>query len=145
MSMNDIVTCRKVLVSIPNLLILAKQKCHKPDCSEAITTCTPVISGCSIKLMICNAKHSTEWYSCPQVTSMGGGVIPANNLLEAASILFSGMNYSKYFMKNRIMHLHGISESTFYRYQRHFLIPTVEQYWLTHQGEFNIVSGIGCR
>ena len=34
------VKCKKVVVNISNLLILAQQKCHRPDCSEMITSCT---------------------------------------------------------------------------------------------------------
>ena len=34
---------------------------------------------------------------------------------------------------SRICNIHGISESTFYRYQKHFLVPTVDQYWLNQQ------------
>lgn len=90
----------KVVVNIPNLLILAQQKCHRPDCSEVITRCTPTVTGYLIKLlMICKAKHFMECYSCPQVTSVAGGVIPANNLLEAASILLSGSHYAKVSLK----------------------------------------------
>lgn len=128
------VKCKKVLVNVPNLLNLAQQKCHRPDCCEAIVKCTHIISGCSIKLeMTCSASHITEWYSCPQMTSKGGGVIPANNMLEAAGILFSGSHYAKYFMFNRIRNVHGISESTYYRYQKHFLVPVVQQHWKTQQ------------
>ena len=112
----DLVKCKKVLVNIPNLLALAQQKCHRPDCSEVITTCTPTVTGCSIKLvMTCKAKHFMEWYSCPQVKSAVCGVIPANNLLEAASILLSGSHYAKVFMKIRILNAYCISESTYYR------------------------------
>ena len=123
-----------MLVNIPNLVELAKHKCHRLDCVEPITKCIPVISGCSVKLeMMCNAKHMMEWHSCPAVTSKGGGSIPSNNLLQAAGILFSGSHFAKYFMLNRICNIHGISEATFYRYQKHFLVPVVEQYWLSQQ------------
>ena len=110
------VKCKKVVVNVSNLLLLAQQKCHQPNCFEIITSCIPTVTGCSVKLvMTCEARHYMEWYSCPQVTSTAGGVIPANNLLEAASILFSGSHYAKCFMKNRVFNLHGISEATFYR------------------------------
>ena len=149
-STEDMVKCKKVVVNISNLLILAQQKCHRPDCSEMITSCTPTVTGCSIKLlMICKARHFMEWYSCLQLTSVAGGTIPANNLLEAASILLSGNHYAKIFMKNRIFNVHGISESTFYRYmyysysilfmshtcryQKHFFIPVVQECWLANQ------------
>ena len=90
---------QKVLVNIPNLLHLAEQKYHRTDRCAAIVKCTHTILGCSIKLeMTCGAGHIIEWYSCPQITSKAGGIVPANDLLEAAGILFSGSHYAKYFM-----------------------------------------------
>ena len=152
-SLVDMITCKKVLINVPNLLELAKHKCHRPDCSKPIVRCVPTISGCSIKLeLMCSEKHLIEWYSCPNVTSKGGGSIPANNILQAAGILFSGSHYSKYFMMNRICNAHGISESIFYRYQKHLLAPTVDEYWLAQQqsalmqlsGKALVLAGDGC-
>lgn len=146
------VTVKKVLVNIPNLLALAKHKCHRVGCYEPITKCTPVVSGCSVKLeMTCSAKHLMEWHSCPNITSKAGGSVPSNNILQAAGILFCGSHFAKYFMLNRICHIHGISESTFYRYQKYLLAPAVEQYWQSQQqdvvsklsGKSLILSGDG--
>ena len=104
------VKCKKFLVNIPNLLHLAQQKCHQTDCHAAIVKCTYTILGCSIKLeMTCGTGHITEWYLYSQITSKAGGIVPANDLLEAAGILFSGSHYAKYFMFNRIRNVHGIS------------------------------------
>ena len=75
-SFADMVTSKKVIVNIPNLLKLAQQKCHMSGCSEPIVHCVPIVQGCSLKLeMTCSAKHFMEWYSCPSITSKGGGCV----------------------------------------------------------------------
>ena len=135
-TLQDMIQGKKVLVNVSSLLAMAHHKCHRSDCHEVIIRCTPIVSGCSMKLEImCSANHLMEWHSCPNIMNKEGGSIPANNILQAAGILFSGNHFAKFFMFNRILNIHGISESTFYRYQKHFLVPVVDQYWLHQQAD----------
>lgn len=97
----DMIQGKKVLVNVSSLLALAHHKCHRSDCHEVIVRCTPIVSGCSIKLEImCSANHLMEWHSCPNIMNKEGGSIPANNILHAAGILFSGNHFAKFFMFN---------------------------------------------
>jgi len=53
----------------------------------------------------------------------------ANNLQAAASILLSGNNFTKIERMFSFLGLSFMSDSTFYRMQRLYLIPCINEWW----------------
>ncbi|XP_070554271.1 uncharacterized protein [Ptychodera flava] len=47
----------------------------------------------------------------------------------------SGNNYSKIALFAKMLRLKIVSSSTFFKIQRHYLVPCVDEYWLSHQQE----------
>ena len=58
-----------------------------------------------------------------------------NNLQSAAATLLSGNNFGKVSRFAEFLGLSFLSESTFYRMQRLYLFPAVEEWWSWMQGE----------
>lgn len=80
----------------------------------------------------CTAGHVTQWSSSDPHYDKKNSAINENDLLFAASILFSGNHYAKISQFCSILGLACITEAMFYRYQKLYLIPTVEKFWTQH-------------
>ncbi|OCT92235.1 uncharacterized protein LOC108709611 [Xenopus laevis] len=57
------------------------------------------------------------------------GSIPTGNVLSAAALLFSGGNYNRVREMASLLGMPFISQSTYYRYQRHLLFPAIDIHW----------------
>lgn len=51
----------------------------------------------------------------------------------AASVVLSGSNFQKFSMFAKFLQLPILSKSTFYRMQRHYIVPSVGEHWIDHQ------------
>ena len=72
----------------------------------------------------CQAGHIFKFASSREVNGLY-----ANNLQSAAAILLSGNNFSKVNRMAEFLGLSFLSEATFYRIQRLYLFPAVEEWW----------------
>ena len=77
----------------------------------------------------CPKGHSGKFYS-----SYDCNGIQASNLQTAAAILFSGNNFSKLQLFAHFLGLSFISSSTFFRYQRLYCVPVINNWWAWQQG-----------
>lgn len=50
-----------------------------------------------------------------------------------SSILFSGSNFQKISLMDKFMKFPFISKNSFYKIQRTYLIPAVDEFWTEHQ------------
>ena len=100
-----------------------------PDCGFAITdTSKSVIGSCLSVTYTCSIGHNNIWRSQPLLHHM-----PAGNLLLSAAVLLSGSSFSKTEHFCNILRMPILSKSEFYKIQRTYLIPVVNDYWTTHQ------------
>ena len=85
---------RQVIVSVHKLLQLFPKVCCRQEC-YAVTEVTTAVCGCCISVTVtCNVGHNSTWQSSDQHSNITGTIF-SNNLLLAASILFSGNSFSK--------------------------------------------------
>lgn len=125
----------KCVVFVKKLVGLV-DKAYGSNCSVAKcdgkVTCKPVMIGSCLKVVrTCSNAHRNEsWDSQP----MYKGVF-AENFQLATSILCSGNSFGKINLMCKFLGLNCISQSTFYRIQRFYVLPSVTNYWLGMQRE----------
>jgi hypothetical protein len=55
------------------------------------------------------------------------------DLMFASAILLSGSNFKKISMFSKFLQLSIMSQTTFNKIQRTYLVPSIDQYWVEHQ------------
>lgn len=136
----------KVICSLDLLLQLFNEKCRHPSCNLKVTTEFKLIGTSVLISWSCTEGHCGKFYSSYDCN----GVL-ATNLQTAAAILYSGNNFTKIEQFSRILGLPFISKSSFFRYQRLYCVPVVNEWWKWQQevimkdlkGKELIVSGDG--
>ncbi|XP_049918879.1 uncharacterized protein LOC126401561 [Epinephelus moara] len=110
---------KKWLVNQSRLMQLF-ETCHQ--CGGGIME--PSISSAGSLIRIkwdCQNGHSGLWSSCPDVRGM-----PENNLLVAASTLFTGATYTTIADWAELLNIQLPKKSTFYSIQSSYLIPVTD-------------------
>jgi len=60
----------------------------------------------------------------------------------ASAILLSGSNFKKISMFSKFLQLSILSQTTFSKIQRTYLVPSIDQYWVEHQnGILELLNG----
>ena len=109
---------------------------HCTVCGSVVTEREKSEKGSMITIKaVCLNGHVTSWNSQPVVKN-----VPAGNLLIPAAILYSGITYSYLQSFANTLNLKILSEKHFYRIQRKYLFPVVNQTWKDHQRE--VFNGI---
>ena len=109
--------CDKVIVSLPQLHKLLPSHCQHLGCCENVTTSNRFIGCCLTITISCSGGHSFVWSSSAEHRNASGASIFSNNLLLAASLLFSGNAYNKLQQMFSFFRLHTTNHAMFYRYQ----------------------------
>ncbi|KAF4114399.1 hypothetical protein G5714_004622 [Onychostoma macrolepis] len=110
---------RKWIVNESNLKELLK-RCQ--ECGAIITTTQEISSGSLIQVRWeCEKRHQGHWKSCADVRGMA-----LNNLLVAASVLFTGAIYTDIAEWAALINLQVPKKTTFYTMQSSYLIPVVD-------------------
>ncbi|XP_071992171.1 uncharacterized protein [Engystomops pustulosus] len=79
----------------------------------------------------CTSGHvSTLWHSQPSSNRF-----PIGNVALASAVILSGSSFLKVSNFFNILNISMISHSTYYRYQRRFLFPTIHHHWLTEKSK----------
>ena len=105
-------------------------KCLKNSCQSNIVEMKESYVGCTLEMRWeCQSGHSGILRSSDSINN-----IYVNNMQLAASLLFSGNNFTKMSLYAKCFHLAFISYSTFLRCQKKFLIRTVNEWWTNMQG-----------
>jgi len=103
--------------------------------------------GCTVVVIaICQAGHIFKFASSREVNGTY-----VNNFQTAAAVLLSGNNFVKVSKMAQFLGLSFLSESTFYRLQRLYIFPVVEEWykWMREElikefvGEKIVVGGDG--
>ena len=115
---------RKVICSMQLLLDIFQARCQTPGCTETPVVRYHVVSTSVVINSSCSSGHEYKFCS----SHMDNGIY-ANNLQTAASLMLSGNNFSKIKRMADFFGLHFLSKSTYYRLQRLYLIPEIEDWW----------------
>lgn len=79
---------------------------------------------------ICPDGHTLyRWCSQP-ILNRG---VHIGDLMLTASTVLSGSNFQKISMFAKFLHLPILSKSTFYKMQRQYVVPSVDEHWINHQ------------
>lgn len=68
--------------------------------------------------------------------------VHSGDLMIAASIILSGSNFQKVSMFAKFLQLPILSKSTFYRMQRHYVIPSVGEHWIDQNSVLDEFRGL---
>ncbi|XP_060552356.1 uncharacterized protein LOC132713698, partial [Ruditapes philippinarum] len=131
------VASRKFIVSETclNKLLSKCSTCNKPVVVDKI------VKGC---LLVCTktcsyCNETDTWESQPTFGGLAEG-----HLDLSAAIMFSGSTTAKFLRALRFAGISCFNDSTFYNIQKHYLSPSIEHVWKTHQNKLiNDIRGRG--
>ena len=114
----------KVICSLDLLLDLFK-RCQHPGCTKDAVIKKKYLNGPTVVIKwSCSMGHKGTFSSSRDLND-----IYSNNLQLAASIMVSGNNFAKVEKMANFLGLSFISDSTFYRMQRLYFIPAIDEWW----------------
>lgn len=120
----------KVICSLDLLVQQLGGGCQHPGCIHD-TKVDYTLCGTSAMIR-CKCPAGHVWRFC---TSGEVNNVLANNFQAAAAVLLSGNNFSKIEKFAEFMGLSFISPSTFFRVQKLYCIPAIEEWWQWMRGE----------
>ena len=121
----EMVNESKFVCSLALLLHVFQTRCQTPGCMNAPTVSYRFVCASLLVNSVCSSGHKHIFRSSHE---LGEGVY-VNSLQAAASILLSGNNFAKIERMAKFYGLAFLSKSTFYRYQRLYLIPEINEWW----------------
>ncbi|XP_069835643.1 uncharacterized protein [Dendropsophus ebraccatus] len=131
---------RKFIVSESCLdALITMVSCRGPGpCGKPIVKIFKKRVGTFVSVYVtCVDNHRTHlWESQPKK-----GHMPVGNLALSAAILFSGSTFRQVHNMFYLMGLECVRKSTYHKYQRKFLFPTVKYHWAKDQA--NNLSALG--
>lgn len=104
--------------------------CRTPGCGKVPEVKHYFVGTTVVVTAKCQAGHIFKFASSREVNGLY-----VNNLQSAAATLLSGNNCGKVSRLAEFLGLSFLSESIFYRMQRLYLFPAVEEWWSWTQGE----------
>ena len=113
----------KVICSL-DLLLNVFKKCQHPGCTKETSVKHHLNGPTAVIKWACSSGHKGTYSS-----SKDQNGIYCNNLQVAASIMLSGNNFFKVEKLAKFIGLAFISDSTFYRMQRLYFIPAIDEWW----------------
>ena len=120
----NIVKEKKFICSLDLMLQIFMSCCQSPGCANVPHVKHHFIGTTLVVNSSCQDGHNVRFCSSHEVNGMY-----ANNLQAAAAILLSGNNFAKISKMAEFMCLAFPSTSTFFRMQRLYFYPVVEEWW----------------
>jgi len=121
------------MCSIKKLLELARAGCHEVDCMHTRQVSYKVVSSYTEIEGTCPNGHPFHWLSSNFHSTSKNAKISDTNLLMASGTVLSGNSYAKIAKFFRFMRVAFICQSSFYDYQRHFICPAVNKFYMQEQ------------
>ena len=121
---------KKFVCSLELFLDLFVGCCRTPGCGKVPKVKHYFVGTTVVVTAKCQAGYIFKFASSREVNGLY-----VNNLQSAAATLLSGNNFGKVSRFAEFLGLSFLSESTFYRMQRLYLFPAVEEWWSWMQGE----------
>lgn len=120
----ELVKERKFICSLDLLLELFVGCCRFPGCSKVPKVKYHFVGATVVVNSSCEGGHKHRFCSSHEVNGMY-----ANNLQSAAAVLLSGNNFAKVSRMADFLGLAFPSKATFFRMQRLYCFPEVEEWW----------------
>lgn len=106
------------------------ETCTNKDCGAEVEVVKEVVASAVYLIWVCQKGHRLHrWCSQPILNRR----VHSGDLMIAASVVLSGSNFQKFSMFAKFLQLPILSKSTFYRMQRHYIVPSVGEHWIDHQ------------
>ena len=106
------------------------QKCQLPTCSAVANVKANSVKGGVLKIeWVCGNSHHGSWVSSEVLCEKKNQKVFVNTLLMAAGILLTGNNFDKITLLCNFLGIDFLSSSTYYRIQRHFVVPECVRFW----------------
>ena len=116
---------KKIICSLDLLLAVFKARCQTPGCTVVPTVQYYFVGVAIIIKSSCSAGHTHKFCSSHQTNE-----VYANNLQVVTSIMVSGNQFAKIERMARFLHLQFMSKSTYYRFQRLYVVPGINEWWM---------------
>ena len=116
---------KKIICSLDLLLAVFKARCQTPGCNVVPTVHHYFVGVAIIIKSSCSAGHTHKFCSSHETNE-----VYANNLQVVTSIMVSGNQFAKIERVARFLHLQFISKSTYYRFQRLYVVPGINEWWM---------------
>ena len=126
----EMVKEKKIVCSLELFLNFFVECCRTPGCDKVPKVKHHFVGTTVVVTAKCQAVHIFKFASSREVNGLY-----VNNLQSAAATLLSGNNFGKVNRLADFLGLSFLSESTFYRMQRLYLFPAVEEWWSWMQDE----------
>jgi hypothetical protein len=115
---------RKFVCTLSLFLEVFKARCQTPGCTAVPTVKYHFVGMALFVTSTCTFGHKNKFFSSCEVNN-----IFVNNLQTAASIILSGSHYAKMKRLANFLNLEFLSKSSYYRFQRLYLIPEINDWW----------------
>jgi hypothetical protein len=115
---------RKFVCTLSLFLEVFKTRCQTPGCTAVPTVKYHFVGMALFVTSTCTFGHKNKFCSSGEVNN-----IFVNNLQTAASIILSGSHYAKMKRLANFLNLEFLSKSSYYRFQRLYLIPEINDWW----------------
>ena len=125
-----IVNEKRVICSLDLLFDIFTKCCQIPGCNDIPIVKHHFVGTTLIVNCSCQSGHIFRFCSSREVNSMY-----VNNIQMAAAVLLSGGNYGKVKRLAADMNLAFISDSTYFRIQRLYLLSAVDEWWGWMRGQ----------
>lgn len=123
----------KVICSLDLLIQQLEGSCKHPGCIHEATVDYTLCGTSAMLRCKCPAGHIRRFCTSGDVNN-----VLSNNFQTAAAVLLSGNNFTKIEKFANFLGLSFISPSTFFRVQKLYCLPTIEEWWQWMRGELLI-------
>ena len=103
------------------------------SCTSQIDVDYEIIGSCLQVCGCCTSGHRLDWASSDFHLNQNNSRIYNSNLSLVAAIILSGNNFAKMNICFKIMGMPIVSRTTFYSYQRYFICPAVNKFYIKEQ------------
>lgn len=129
-SFEEMATKKRVIVTLDKLLALFSGVCSEKDCGREKMVWHRFQGSVLIVGWSCDARHGGCWESSEVLVQKARGPkIYVNDVVLAASIILSGNNLSKIAHLAKCINLNFISDTSIFRTQKLYVIPSVQKFW----------------
>ena len=121
---------KRFICSLDLLLDMLSKRCPTPGCNSSPNVTHHFIGTTLVANISCQVGHVFRFCSSHEVNQMY-----VNNIQVAAAVLLSGNNFGKVKRLAESMNLAFVSKSSYFRIQRVYLLPAVDEWWGWMRGQ----------
>lgn len=127
-----------ITCSVKKLLQLFGRKCLVDSCTSQIDVDYKISGSCLQVYGCCTSGHRLDWASSDFHLNQNNTRIYNSNLSLVAAIILPDNNFAKMKDLFKFMGMPIVSRTTFFSYQRHFICPAVNKFYIREQVLFQL-------